>query len=136
MEDTVFAKVVRREIPADIVYEDEDTLAFLDIAPANPGHTLVVPKNPARNIFDIQEKDWLAVMRTVRRIAEAVRDAVGAEGVNVSINNEPAAGQTVFYTHVHIIPRYSNDGLGPWAKKEYKKGEREEIAEKIRAELA
>ena len=136
MEDTVFDKIIKREIPAEIVYEDADTIAFLDIAPTNPGHTLVVPKQASRNIFDISEEDWLAVMKVVRKIAHAVKGAVDAEGVNITMNNEPAAGQEVFHSHIHIIPRFSTDGFGLWPKKEYKEGEKQEIAEKIRTELA
>lgn len=135
MEDTVFAKIIRREIPATIVYEDDDTLAFLDIAPNNPGHTLVIPKNYARNVFDIAEKDWLAVMRTVHKLSPAVREAMGADGVNIIMNNEPAAGQVVFHAHAHIIPRHPEDEFKLWPKKEYKEGEQEAVAEKIRAKL-
>lgn len=136
MEDTVFDKIIKREIPAEIVYEDADTIAFLDIAPTNPGHTLVVPKKASRNIFDIDEADWLAVMKVVRKVAHAVKEAVGAEGVNITMNNEPAAGQEVFHAHVHIIPRFSTDGFGLWPKKQYKEGEKQAVAEKIRGELA
>lgn len=135
MEDTVFGKIIRRELPADIVYEDEDAIAFLDIAPTNPGHTLVVPKNPSRNVFDIPEDDWVSLMKVVRKVAAAVAGATGAEGVNITMNNEPAAGQVVFHSHIHIIPRYGNDGYRPWPKKEYKEGEKEAVAERIRAKL-
>lgn len=136
MEDSVFTKIIKREISSEIVYEDEDTIAFLDIAPANPGHTLVVPKKPARNVFDIDEENWTDLYRTVRRVAPAVRDAAGAAGVNIIMNNEAAAGQEVFHAHVHIIPRFAKDGLTPWPKKEYGEGEKAAVAEKIRAALA
>ncbi len=136
MEDTIFDKIIKREIPAEIVYEDADTLAFLDIAPTNPGHTLVVPKKYSRNVFDINEADWTTLMKVVRKVAHAVRDAVQAEGVNITMNNEPVAGQTVFHAHVHIIPRYAHDGFGLWPKKEYKEGEKQAVAEKIRSKLA
>lgn len=135
MEDSVFTKIIKREIPAEIVYEDEDTIAFLDISPTNPGHTLVVPKKPARNVFDIDEESWVNLYRVVRKLAPAVRDAAGAEGANIIINNEAAAGQEVFHAHVHIIPRFGNDGLKHWPKKDYKEGEKAAVAEKIRAAL-
>lgn len=136
MEDSVFMKIVRGEIPADIVYEDQETLAFLDIAPNNPGHVLVIPKEPSRNLFDISEASWAAVMRTVRKLAPAVRDAVGAGGVNIAMNNEAAANQEVFYTHMHIIPRHAGDGVLSYSKKEYGEGEAKKVAEAIRNALS
>ncbi len=126
-------KIIRREISADIVYEDTDTLAFLDIAPNNPGHTLVIPKVPSRNIFEISEDSWLAVMRTVRMLAPIVKEAADAKGINIAMNNEAAADQAVFHTHVHIIPRHEGDGVLSFSKNEYREHEAEEIAEKIRA---
>jgi histidine triad (HIT) family protein len=136
MEPTVFERIIAREIPADIVYEDEETLAFLDIAPNNPGHTLVVPKEYSRNIFDISEESWLAVMRTAHKLAPAIMKAVGADGINIAMNNEAAAGQIVFHTHVHLIPRYEGDGFKHFPPGTYpKEGEDKLIAEKIRSEL-
>ena len=135
MEDTVFMKIIRREIPAEIVYEDDDTIAFLDREPNNPGHTLVVPKTFARNVFDSDEVVWQAVMRTVRKIAPAVKDAVGAAGVNINSNHEAGAGQSVFHLHVHIIPRFTDDGYTFWPKKSYAEGEREAVGARIRAAL-
>ncbi len=136
MEDTIFSKIIRREIPADIVYEDEYTLAFMDISPTNPGHTLVIPKKQFRNIFDIDEETLDHVMHTVRKIAPAVRNAVGAQGMNINTNNEAAGGQVVFHYHVHLIPRFSDDGLVFWPHKTYAPGEMQSIAEKIRERLA
>ena len=136
MEDTIFGKIIRREVPAEILFEDEDTLAFLDIAPVAPGHTLVIPKKPFRNMLDIDEESLTHVMRTVRTVAKAVKEATNASGVNVSCNNEPAAGQVVFHFHVHIIPRHENDGLTPWPHKEYGEGEAAAMAEKVRTALA
>jgi histidine triad (HIT) family protein len=136
MEDTIFMKIIRREIPAHIVYEDADTLAFLDIRPTNPGHTLVIPKKPFRNIFDIDDETLVAVMRTVKKVAKAVKEAVGAEGMNISMNNEPAAGQIVFHYHVHIIPRFASDGFRLWPGKAYPTDTAaRDVADKIRAKL-
>ena len=134
-EDTIFMKIIRREIPADIVYEDDDTIAFLDVAPAAPGHTLVVPKKLIRNIFDADDATLAAVMRTVRKIAPAVRDAVGAQGVHINSNHEEAAGQIVFHLHFHIIPRHSRSKFAFWPQKKYPPGEAVAIAEKIRAKI-
>ena len=137
MEDTVFAKIIRRELPADIVYEDADTLAFLDIHPNNPGHTLVVPKKPFRNIFDIDDETLTATWRAVRKIARAVQAATGAEGLNVNTNNGSAAGQIVFHYHVHIIPRFASDGFRLWPGKAYPSAAISAVlAEKIRHALA
>jgi histidine triad (HIT) family protein len=135
MEDTIFGKIIRRELPADIVYEDEDTLAFLDINPVSPGHTLVIPKKPARNIFDIDPDSLAAVMKTVQKVALAIKAATGAEGMGISMNNERAGGQVVFHMHVHVIPRFPKDGLFMWPQRKYGNGENVAVAEKIRNAL-
>lgn len=136
MEDTIFTKIIRREVPAHIVYEDDDTIAFLDVKPNVPGHTLVVPKKWAENIFDVDEENLTKVMRTVRKIAPAVRDAVGAHGVHINSNHGKAAGQIVFHLHIHIIPRHDRSEFSFWPKQEYKASEFETIAEKIRSKLS
>lgn len=135
MEKTVFMKIIDREIPADIVYEDGETLAFLDISPNAPGHTLVIPKKPFVNIFDIDDETLCAVMRTVRKIAPAVRDAVGAKGVHINSNHGEAAGQEVPHLHFHIIPRHDRLEFQFWPHGSYAEGEAASIAEKIRANL-
>ncbi len=135
MEDTIFMKIIRREIPADIVYEDEDTLAFLDAKPVVPGHTLVVPKKYAQNIFDIDDASLAAIMHTVRKIAPAVRDAVGAHGVHINSNHGAAAGQIIFHMHVHIIPRHDRSEFSFWPQKEYPANSAAGIAENIRHAL-
>ena len=136
MEKTTFMKIIDRELPAHIVYEDEHTLAFLDIAPVAPGHTLVVPKKPVVNVFDTDEETWLRVMRTARTVAPLVRDAVGAKGVHINSNHEPEAGQEVFHLHMHIVPRHERPSFEFWPNTKYEDGEAEAVAEKIRNELA
>ncbi len=135
MEDTIFAKIIRREIAADIVYEDDDTLAFLSERYNNLGHTLVIPKTYSRNILSISEKSLAVLMQTVRKLAPVVMRAVDADGINIIINNESAAGQLIFHTHVHLIPRFVGDGYKGWPSKPYKNGEAQTIAEKIRAAM-
>lgn len=135
MEDTVFSKIIRREMPAHIVYEDEDTLAFLDISPVSKGHTLVIPKKPVRNIFDTDEDTLTAVMRTVHKVAPAVRKAMDADGLNIHSNHEAAAGQAVFHMHFHIIPRFVNDGLKTWPHVAYGADEMPIVAKKIQENL-
>lgn len=132
VEETIFSKIIRRELPADIVYEDEVALAFLDIHPNVPGHTLVVPKKPVRNIFDTDDETLAAVMRAVRKVAPAVRDAVGAKGVHINSNHEAAAGQVVFHLHFHIIPRHDRKEFQFWPEGSYRENEKEKIAKRIR----
>ena len=134
--DTIFDKILRKEVSADIVYEDEHTLAFLDIHPNHPGHTLVIPKEFSKNILDISEESLAHLMVTVQKVAIALMKAVQAEGINIIMNNEPAAEQIVFRTHVHVIPRYKNDGFTLFPQtQEYAPGESEEVAQKVRDNL-
>lgn len=135
MEPTVFHRIIAGELPVEVVYENEEVLAFLDAAPNHPGHTLIIPKKPSRNIFDIDESSWLALAKATYMLAPLIRNAVNAEGINIHMNNEAAADQAVFYTHVHLIPRYSGDGFVHFPPGEYREGEKKEVAEKIRALL-
>ena len=105
--NNIFAKILRGELPAYKVYEDERALAFLDIMPRAPGHTLILPKAPARNILDIDPDDLAHVMKVTQKIAQAAMTAFAAEGVTVQQFNEPAGGQVVFHLHVHVIPRHA-----------------------------
>lgn len=134
MQDTIFMKIIRREIPAHVVYEDDDTIAFLDVNPTAPGHTLVVPKTFAENIFDVDDTTLAAVMRTVRRIAPAVRDAVGAHGVHINSNHGAAAGQIVPHLHIHIIPRHDRSEFEFWPQEDIS-ADADAIAEKIRKNI-
>ncbi len=131
----IFCKIIAGQIPSTKIYEDEHTLAFLDIRPVNPGHTLVIPKAHYRNIFDVPGGVWEHVAKTARIVASAVRAGAGAEGVNVSSSHEPSAGQEVLHLHLHIIPRFASDGLKHWPQGEYKADEVRTMAEKIRSEI-
>ncbi|MDW8065672.1 MAG: HIT family protein [Anaerolineae bacterium] len=111
MNGCVFCAIVARQQPAEVVYEDEQTMAFMDIQPANPGHTLVIPKRHAATIFDIDEEDAAAVMRTAVRVARAIRKALAPDGLNLVQSNGRAGGQEIFHLHVHVIPRWVGDGL-------------------------
>lgn len=117
-EECLFCKIVRGEILSHKIYEDEHTFAFLDISPVNPGHALVIPKTHAEDLSTIRKEDLAAVMETVRTIAPKIVRAVGADGFNVHINNRSAAGQVIFHSHVHIIPRFTGDGLAMWKHQE------------------
>src|SRR5450631_1345786 len=111
--DNVFAKILRGELPSHKVYEDDNTFAFLDIMPRAPGHTLVVPKAPARNILDVAADDLAHVIKVTQRIARAAVAAFAADGVTVQQFNEPAGGQVVFHLHFHVIPRKAGISLKP-----------------------
>ena len=115
--------------------EEEGILAFLDIHPVNPGHTLVVPKRHSKNIFDVSSQDWTAVTRVVQNLAHAIEKAVSADGININMNNREHAGQVVEHLHVHIIPRFKGDGFKLWHQTSYKDGEATAVQEKIRAQL-
>src|SRR3990172_9251782 len=114
-ENNVFAKVLRGEIPCHKIYEDEDTLAFLDIMPRAKGHALVITKEKARDLFDVRPEALAKLMAVVQKLAPQIKEAVGAEGVLIAQFNGAAAGQTVFHLHVHIIPRKAGEALKPHA---------------------
>ena len=103
--NNIFAKILRGELPSYNVFEDEKVFAFLDIMPRAPGHTLVIPKNPARTIIDIAPDDLVHVTKATQRIARAAVNAFAADGITIQQFNEPAGGQVVFHLHVHVIPR-------------------------------
>jgi len=111
--NNIFAKILRGELPSYKVFEDDKVFAFLDIMPRAPGHTLVVPKNPARTIIDITPDDLTHVMKATQRIARAALKAFGADGITIQQFNEPAGGQVVFHLHVHMIPRKYGVALKP-----------------------
>jgi histidine triad (HIT) family protein len=118
--NNIFAKIIRGESPAYKVYEDDRSIAFLDIMPRAPGHTLVLPKAPARNILDIAPDDLVAVALTAQKIARAAVKAFDADGVTVQQFNEGAGGQVVFHLHLHIIPRKAGVPMKPPASEKEK----------------
>jgi histidine triad (HIT) family protein len=111
--NNVFAKILRGELPAHKVYEDDRAFAFLDIMPRAPGHTLVIPKAPARSMLDTKPDDLAHVMIVAQKIAKAAMRAFAADGITVQQFNEPAGGQVVFHLHVHVIPRRDGVALKP-----------------------
>ncbi|HET8581378.1 MAG TPA: HIT family protein [Candidatus Paceibacterota bacterium] len=135
MPECLFCKIAKGELPSFTIYEDERTLAFLDINPVNPGHTLVIPKAHATNIFDISADDWAAVCETVRAIAGPIERALGASGVNLMMNNRETAGQVIDHPHVHIIPRQKGDGLHLWPQHQYADGEAASVQANILHEV-
>ncbi len=111
--NNVFAKILRGEVPSYKIYEDDRTFAFLDIMPRTPGHALVIPKAPARNILDIAPDDLAHVIKVAQKIARAGVKAFAADGVTVQQFSEPAGGQVVFHLHVHVMPRKDGVPLKP-----------------------
>lgn len=109
----IFAKILRGEIPAHKVYEDDHTFAFMDIMPRGDGHVLVIPKNPARTLLDVGEDDLIATILSVQKVARAAKAAMGADGLTVQQFNESAGGQVVFHLHFHVIPRFDGVPLRP-----------------------
>jgi histidine triad (HIT) family protein len=130
-----FAKILRGEFPSYRVYENDHVLAFLDIMPRSPGHTLVIPKAPARNILDISPEDFAHVARAAHKIARAAMTAFDADGITVQQFNEPAGGQVVFHLHMHVMPRQNGVALLPPASRKEDSKVLEENAAKLIAAL-
>ena len=135
MSDCIFCKIISKEIPANIVYEDEKTLAFLDRTPVNKGHTLIIPKKHFENILDMDKEFLNAVFETVQKVSRAVKEGVDADAFNIGMNNFKDSGQVVFHAHIHIMPRFKGDGYELWHGKEYNEGEDKEVLDKIKAKL-
>lgn len=110
--NNIFARILRGELPAHKIHEDEHTLALMDVMPVAEGHCLVIPKAPSRNLLDTDPATLGALMRTVQKVARAAKTAFGADGVTIQQFNEAASGQTVFHLHVHVIPRRQGAPLG------------------------
>ena len=132
-DDCIFCSIVAGDAPATIVDEDEHTIAFMDIHPWTKGHALVIPREHHKNLYEISEETLGHTMEAARRLAQRVRDGLGADGVNLLNSTERAAWQTVFHFHVHVIPRYEDDPLElPVKPAEGDPEEIKQIAEKLR----
>ena len=133
-DDCIFCKLANGVFPTNYVYEDDDFKVILDAAPAAKGHCLILPKQHADNLFEIEDETAAKIMPLAKKIAYAVKEATGCDGVNILQNNGPAAGQTVFHLHVHVIPRFDNDNMGiGWTQNSPEDAEQKEIAAKITA---
>lgn len=132
MQDCIFCKIVSGEIPSRKVYDDRDTIAFLDINPANPGHTLVVPKKHAENLMDADDDSIQKAIVVAKMIAKRIMDRLGAEGVNVVQNNGLVAGQIVNHVHFHVMPRFRDDRvIISYAKIKLEDKDFEEVQKKL-----
>jgi histidine triad (HIT) family protein len=138
MSETIFSKIVRGEVPCYRVYEDEHVLAFLDITPIAPGHTLLIPKEPARTLDELSDESAAAIGRVLPRICRAVKQVTGSSAYNVLQNNEALAHQSVFHVHFHVIPRPDeSQGLGVrWPARPIDHAAANALAERLAAAAA
>jgi histidine triad (HIT) family protein len=134
-KDNIFAKILRAEIPCVKVFEDDKTLAFMDVMPEADGHVLVVPKEGAETILDLSPEGMAAMMATTQIVAKAVDKALAPDGILLKQYNRPAAGQSVFHVHFHIVPRWEDEPLAPHGKVMVEAARLEPIAAKIRSKL-
>jgi histidine triad (HIT) family protein len=134
--DCVFCRIVAKQIPASVVFEDAATLAFMDLGQVNPGHVLVACKAHADDIYGLDEAQAAAVFRSAARVARAVRDAFSPPGLSIYQANGKPAGQTVFHFHLHVLPRHEADGMQlVWPVKNPPRERLEEYCARIRARL-
>lgn len=133
--NNLFARILRGEIPSVKVFEDEKTLAFMDVMPEGEGHVLVIPKEPAKDILDLSQQGMLAMMATTQRVARAVDEALKPDGIMLKQYNRAPAGQSVFHVHFHIVPRREGVPLAPHGKVMTDAATLQPIADKIRAKL-
>ncbi|BCN32923.1 HIT family protein [Anaeromicropila herbilytica] len=132
-ENCVFCKIVSGEIPSSTIYEDNDFKVILDISPATKGHAIIIPKNHAKNVFELSEEDASKVFVVAKKVATAMKEALKCDGFNILQNNEEVAGQTVFHFHMHLIPRYKEDKVTiKWCDEHYVGEDIGIIAEKIK----
>ena len=134
-QNCLFCKIVRGEIPAEKIYEDADTLAFLDIKPINKGHTLVIPKAHYQDTLEVPEELFMKMMATVKKIGHAFKDGLGITNFNIGMNNGAAAGQVVFHAHIHVMSRREGDGFELWKGSDYASGEMQKIGSQLKNAL-
>jgi len=132
MDDCIFCKIISGKIPCTKIYEDNEVLSFLDISPANKGHTLVIPKKHYETLNDIPEKEATKLMQTVQKIAKIIDKNLKPDGYNILMSNKPAAEQVINHAHIHVMPRYKTDNFKlSWTHKKYEEGEMEKVKEKL-----
>jgi histidine triad (HIT) family protein len=127
MSDCLFCRIIKGEIPSYKVYEDDNNLAFLDIAPVNQGHVLVIPKKHYKNIEEISEEDLARLINVVKKVGSLIKEKLNYQAYNVQENNDPLAGQVVPHIHFHVIPRKEDDGLKLWPQNNLSPEEAEKI---------
>jgi len=133
--DCIFCKIINEDIPSYKVYEDDKVIAFFDILPVSPGHTIVVPKHHVADIEDLDEGDFVAMTKAVKKIGRAMLDGLGVKGYSIYLDNKSAANQHVPHVHFHVVPRAEGDGLERWPQSGYGDGDAEFYLKKIVKEL-
>ncbi|MBL7051246.1 HIT family protein [Candidatus Woesearchaeota archaeon] len=131
VEECLFCKIVKGELPSSKIYEDENTLAFLDLFPVNKGHSLVISKEHYENIFDVPEEILSKISSVVKKVASAVKKGVNADGISIIQSNGKSAGQVIPHIHFHVMPRFKEDGLKLWPQGKYDENEMEEYKNTI-----
>ena len=132
-QDCIFCRISKGEIPCAEVYADDQVLAFLDLNPQKPGHTLVIPRRHYADLFAVPAKEFSVIFPVIQKVGKAVLAATRAAGLNVLQNNHPVAGQSVFHVHWHLVPRHEADGLAHWPMGQYaSKDQMSELADKIK----
>ncbi len=136
MDNCIFCKIANGEIPSAALYEDDDFKVILDLGPAAKGHSLLIPKSHAANLYELPDDLAQKAILVAKKTAAALRDGLGCDGLNLVQNNGEAAGQTVFHFHMHLIPRYKNDGAGvSWKPGKLTDEEKEEILSRVKVSL-
>jgi histidine triad (HIT) family protein len=134
-EDCLFCGIVEGSVPSETIDSDESTVAFMDIAPATPGHALVVPRKHSADLLEVEADDLNAAIQAAQRLSRRMKDVLGADGIDLINACGAAAWQTVFHFHIHVVPRYEDDPLKlPWIPEEGDKSEIAELARKLRGE--
>lgn len=131
MENCLFCRIIKGDVPAQRVYEDAQTLAFLDIKPVNPGHLLVISKRHSANLEEMEAADWQSLALAAQRLGRRLKERLGAPAYNFGINNGAEAGQEIGHLHIHLIPRFADDGHQSWGRQEYAPGDEEKIKDKL-----
>ena len=130
-EACIFCKILKNEIPSNKIYENDNVFAFLDINPVNPGHVLVIPKEHYDHMEEVPDDLLCEVIKAIKKITIAVKEALGTDSVNIGINNGKLAGQIVPHVHFHIMPRFENDGHELFHGKPYQEGQAEQVQKNI-----
>jgi histidine triad (HIT) family protein len=135
MTDCIFCRIAAGELPAEVVLDTPRVLAFLDIAPVHYGHTLIIPRDHYQTLLDLPGDLWQEMGRAAREVAQALQKSFYARGFNLGMNNFEAAGQVVFHAHLHVIPRYQNDGLLLFPQGTYPPGDLAKVGQRLREAL-
>ncbi len=131
MENCVFCKIIKGDIPCYKIYEDDKVLSFLDIKPVHPGHALVIPKTHVATLEEINSEDLSALILIVKQVGQTLKEKLNIAGYNLILNNNPVAGQEIPHLHFHLVPRHLEDGLKLFPHQVYKEGEAAEVLKKL-----